>query len=133
MKLKYSFFYLFFIFSMKLFSIEVIVAKIDIPYNNSLKPSDIFISEIDKLPANCIPITIDELKKDKYISNKFLIKEKVICKDDLKKEKENKVIFNFGSIEIETSGKIMYENDEFIKIKKENGKIEKIYKDGRVR
>jgi hypothetical protein len=25
----------------------------------------------------------------------------------------------------------MYENDEYIKIRKENGKVEKIYKDGR--
>ncbi|WP_428027004.1 hypothetical protein [Arcobacter sp.] len=133
MKLKFSFFSFFSLFALKLFSVDVIVAKIDIPYKNLITPSNIFLAQIEKVPEDCKPITIAELKKEKYYSKKYLQKDKIICHDELERESQNKVIFNFGSIQIETNGKIMYENDEYIKIKRDNGKIEKIYKDGRDR
>ncbi|PLY10416.1 MAG: hypothetical protein C0626_05405 [Arcobacter sp.] len=133
MKLRFSFFYLTIISVLKLFSTEVIIAKIDIPYNIALSPSNVAILQLDNIPKDCKPITIAELKKEKYFTKKYLQKEKIICHDDLKKENNNKVIFSFGSIEIETNGKILYENDDYIKIKRDNGKIEKIYKDGRAR
>ena len=40
---------------------------------------------------------------------------------------------NGKTLEIEKKGKIVFENDQFIRIKKDNGKIEKIYKDGRLK
>lgn len=133
MKLKFSFFSLFLFLLTNLFSAEVVIAKMDIPYNEALTPSNIALIQVEKMPENCRVITIDELKKDKYFTNKYLQKDKVICHSDLKQKSNNKIIFNFGSIQIETTGKIIYENDEYIKIKKENGKVEKIYKDGRDR
>lgn len=133
MKLKFSFFCIFFLFLSNLFSVDVIIAKIDIPYNSAITPSNIVLTQIEKLPKNCKQVTIDELKKDEYFTNKYLQKDKIICHNDLRKKSNNKIIFNFGSIQIETTGKILYENDEYIRIKKENGKIEKIYKDGRAR
>lgn len=51
---------------------------------------------------------------------------------DLDKDKNNSVLFNFGSIQIERPGKIIFENDEYIRIKREDGQVEKIYKDGRI-
>ncbi|MGB5919667.1 hypothetical protein [Arcobacter sp.] len=131
MKLKFSLFCLFFLFTLKLFSYEVIIAKIDIPFRSALTPSNVAILQIEKLPDDCKPISLKELKGTKYFTSKYLQKDKVICHSDLKKEDSNRVIFNFGSIQIETPGKIMYENDEYIKIRKQNGKVEKIYKDGR--
>jgi len=133
LKLKFSFFCIFFLFLSNLFSVDVIIAKIDIPYNSAITPSNIVLTQIEKLPKNCKQVTIDELKKDEYFTNKYLQKDKIICHNDLRKKSNNKIIFNFGSIQIETTGKILYENDEYIRIKKENGKIEKIYKDGRAR
>jgi len=133
LKLKFSFFCIFFLFLSNLFSADVIIAKIDIPYNSAITPSNIVLTQIEKLPKNCKQVTIDELKKDEYFTNKYLQKDKIICHNDLRKKSNNKIIFNFGSIQIETTGKILYENDEYIRIKKENGKIEKIYKDGRAR
>lgn len=133
MKLRFSFFYLTIISVLKLFSTEVIIAKIDIPYNIALSPSNVSILQLNNVPKDCNVITIAELKKEKYFTKKYLQKEKIICHDDLKKENNNKVIFNFGSIEIETNGRILYENNDYIKIKRDNGKIEKIYKDGRAR
>lgn len=131
MKLKFSLFSIFFLFVLKLFSYEVIIAKIDIPFRTALTPSNVAILQIEKLPDDCKPISLKELKEKKYFTSKYLQKDKIICHSDLKKEDPKRVIFNFGSIEIETPGKIIYENDEYIKIRKENGKIEKIYKDGR--
>lgn len=133
MKLRFSFFYLSIISVLKLFSSEVIIAKIDIPYNIALSPSNVSILQLNDIPKDCEPITIDELKKDKYFTKKYLQKDNIICQKDLKRKSNNKVIFNFGSIEIETNGKILYENDEYIKIKRDSGTIEKIYKDGRAR
>jgi hypothetical protein len=118
---------------LKLFSVEVVIAKVDIPYKVAITPSNVAILQLDKLPANCKPITIKELKKGKYLTSKYLQKDKVICHSDLDEETNNKIIFNFGAIQIETDGKIIYQNDEYVKIKRSNGKIEKIYKDGRER
>lgn len=132
MKLKFSFI-LFFIFFSNLYAINLIVAKNDISYNSLIKPTDLLLVEFEKKPNDCIPITLEKLKANKYFAKKYLREKKIICEDDLKTKSEKSIIFNFGSIEIETNGKIMFENDEYIKIRKNNGDIEKIYKDGRVR
>lgn len=133
MKLKFSLIVLFFIFTSQLFSMELIVAKENIPFKKKLTPDILMLKDFKAIPPNCRPIKLKNLKDNKYFSSKYIKKNQVICMDDVKSSNGNKVIFNFGSIEIETSGRIMFENDEYIKIKKENGKVEKIYKDGRLR
>ena len=40
------------------------------------------------------------------------------------------MIFNFGNIQIEQNGEIIFQNDKYITIKKNNGKVKKIYKNG---
>ena len=52
---------------------------------------------------------------------------------DVKKYENESVIFNFGGVEIEKKGKVIYENDDFIRIKNLDGTIEQIYKDGRTK
>lgn len=132
-KLKFSFITVFFIFFSNLFGIEVIVSKVDMTFRTELTPENLEIKDVKVVPNNCKPLKLEELKNDKYLSSKFIKKNQIICDDDVKKVVKKSVIFNFGSIEIETDGKIIYENDEYIRIKKDNGKIEKIYKDGKVR
>lgn len=131
-KLKFSI-ALFFLSYVTLFSKELIVAKENIPYKKEITPDNLALINSDKIPPNCLPITLEELKKDKYRTKKFIKEKKVICKDDIETDVEKSVIFKFGSIEIETNGRILFENDEYIKIKKSDGTIEKIYKDGRDR
>jgi len=133
LKLKFSIFLFFIFFSFNLFAIELIIAKKDIAYNELLTPNDLVLIDQKEAPLNCVPLKLEELKNNNYKTSKFIKEKKVLCKEDLKKDIKKSIIFRFGSIEIETNGKIMYENDEYIKIKKENGKIEKIYKDGRTR
>ncbi len=132
-KLKFSITALFFIFISKLLAYEVIVSKEDMSFRTQLTPENLEIKDIKQLPENCIPLKLEELKNNKYLSSKFIKKSQIICKDDVKKIVKKSVIFNFGSIQIETDGKIIFENDEYIRIKKDNGKIEKIYKDGKAR
>lgn len=117
----------------KIFAIEALVATVDIPYKKRIIPAYLTLKNIKEIPYNCELVTIEYLKNSEYLSNKFIKKDKVLCKKDLKAKGDNSVIFRFGSIEIETDGKILFENDEYIRIKRSNGKIEKIYKDGRLR
>jgi len=75
-------------------------------------------------------VNIDKLKSNKYRANHYINKNKVICKKSLYLKPTNKINFNFGSFEIESFGKVIQETNKYVKIRKPNGKIEKIYKDG---
>lgn len=131
MKLKFSFFLIFLISN--IYAVEVIISKDDLSFRTILTPKILEVKDAKTLPHNCLPLKIDDLKNNKYNTSKYIKKDQIICKDDVKKIEKKTVIFKFGNLEIETDGKILFENDEYIKIKKDNGKIEKIYKDGRVR
>lgn len=132
-KLKFSIFLTFTIFTSQVFAIEAIIAREDLPFRTQLTPQNLEIKDIVKVPDNCDLLKLSELKNGKYLTSKYIRREQIFCKDDVKKVEKKSIIFNFGPIEIETDGKIIYENDEYVKIKKDNGKIEKIYKDGRSR
>lgn len=73
---------------------------------------------------------INKLKNNKYRASHYINKNRVICKKSLFILPSSKINFNFGSLEIERSGKVLQETNKYIKIRKPNGKIEKIYKDG---
>lgn len=132
-KLKFSIISIFIIFISNLFALEVIVSKEDMTFRTQLTPENLEVKDTKVLPDNCRPLKLEELKNNKYLSSKYIKKNQIICLDDVKKIVKKSVVFNFGSIQIETDGKIIYENDEYIRIKKDNGKIEKIYKDGKER
>jgi hypothetical protein len=78
-------------------------------------------------------LDIEALKNGKYRASHYILKNRAICADDVYTEKPKKVKFNFGLLEIEMNGEIVSETDDYIKIKNGDGKIEKIYKDGRKR
>jgi len=73
---------------------------------------------------------IDKLKKNKYRAKHYIAKNRAMCKKSLYIVPNNKINFNFGPLEIESFGKVIKETDQYIKIRKPDGKIEKIYKDG---
>ncbi|MEA3316101.1 MAG: hypothetical protein U9Q30_09615 [Campylobacterota bacterium] len=73
---------------------------------------------------------INKLKSNKYRAKHYIKKNKVICKKSLYTIANNKINFDFGSFEIESFGKVIQETNQYVKIRKPNGKIEKIYKDG---
>ncbi|MCK5111551.1 MAG: hypothetical protein KAQ94_08525 [Arcobacteraceae bacterium] len=117
-------------------SIEVIKASKNIKFKDKIIKSDIYIDNVDfnKVKRFCKPITKEDLSTNEYRAKIHIKRDNIICKKDLYKLKKiNKVLFNFGSIQIERSGKIIRETKEYIRLRDDNGEIQKIYKDGRVR
>lgn len=131
LRLKCLFFVI--IFSINLYSIDVIVANSKINYKEIISVEKLSSLNVLSVKKYCIPATIDDLEKDKYFAKHYIRKGSVICLKDIEKYSKNSILFNFGSIQIERNGKLVFENDEYIKIKRNDGKIEKIYKDGRLR
>ncbi len=114
----------------------VIKASKNIEYKSKIKKSDLFLDYADNIKKFCQPITKEDILNNKYRAKIHIRKGHIICKKDLLKlnaKSANRILFNFGSIEIERDGKIIRETKDYIRIKNENGKIEKIYKDGRTR
>ncbi len=131
--LRHKCLFLFFcFFNINLLASQIVIAKKNIPYNSTITLEDLQSVNNASMKKYCEPMSIEMFEKQKYISKRYIKKSTVICKDDVSIYKKNSVLFNFGMIQIEQNGKIIFENDEYIKIKKENGDIEKIYKDGRI-
>lgn len=120
------------LFSINLFAIEVIVAKSKINYKEIIDINKLSSANVLSVKKFCIPITIKDLQNKKYIAKRYLKKGTVLCKKDIALYTEKSVLFNFGVIEIEKEGKIIFENNKYIKIKRTDGQIDKIYKDGRL-
>lgn len=119
--------------STNLYSIEVVVTKSRINYNEVIDPAKLKKANVLSVKKFCIPLSLEDFQETEYIATHFMREGFVICAKDVKKYQKNSVLFNFGSIQIEKDGKKIFENDEYIKIKRNDGKVEKIYKDGRVR
>ncbi|MGM0519225.1 MAG: hypothetical protein ACQERD_06260 [Campylobacterota bacterium] len=115
------------------YAVSVLIAIKPFQYEQKITKSDLRLITIDKLRKNCKPLTLDDLKKDEYITTHYINDKSIICKKDVKVYKKQGVTFKFGALEIEKKGRVIYENDDFIRIKKIDGTIEKIYKDGKIR
>ena len=116
-----------------LFSIEVLVSKEAIKFEEKIDENKVESKNVDNVSKNCVPIKLSDLKAEEYISSHVINKNSVICEKDVKKRQGESVIFNFGGVVIEKKGKVILENSEFIRIKNLDGTIEQIYKDGRTR
>ncbi|WP_320034902.1 hypothetical protein [Halarcobacter sp.] len=130
--LKLKILVLMFFLSFQAFGIEVLVTKKDIDYKELINLDDLYKSNVTSVKKFCEPVAENDFRTTKYRASRYLRKGTIICTKDLDKDKNNSVLFNFGSIQIERPGKIIFENDEYIRIKREDGQIEKIYKDGRI-
>lgn len=123
-------FIIFVLLSAFAFSAQVYVAKYDIKYKTIIKAKDLKLKEITKIPAYCKPIDIDELSQKKYIAKHRINKGKLVCKRNIMEVKKDSVVFKFGEyLEIERDIKVIQNTRDFIKIKTEDGRMEKIYKD----
>lgn len=130
--LKLKILVLMFLLSNQLFGINVLITKVDINYKELVNLEDLYKSNVTSVKKFCEPVDENDFKTTKYRASRYLKKGTILCKKDLDKDKNNSVLFNFGSIQIERPGKIIFENDEYIRIKREDGQVEKIYKDGRI-
>ena len=128
MRLKLSFF-VFLIFAFEMYGQVGLYATKNINYKDIIELSFFEEKQTDE-KINCTPILKNELSSKKYIAKHYIAKGSIICSKSVEEYKKEAVRFNFGSFEIETEGKVIFENDEFVKIKKLDGSIEKIFKNG---
>jgi hypothetical protein len=104
-----------------------ILAKYNIYYGDSITLSN----TINHNDNKCKDLTYDTIKNNNYVAIHYIKKNNIICKKDIKKLSTTKVIYKFGGfLEAEEYGKVITETNKYIKIKKPNGKIKKLYKDG---
>ncbi len=116
----------------ELFSTPIVmVSKKNIQWKHIIKRSDIYLIEALVRKYQCKEyLNPDSLITNIYRAKHYISKGRKICKKDLYKDVEHKVTFNFGLLEIEKNGEIVKETDQYIKIRNNNGEIEKIYKVG---
>lgn len=115
------------------YAITVLVAKQSFAYEEKLSKAKLRLINVNKIRKSCVPLTINDINENDYITRHYINDGSIICKKNVKLYKKESVTFKFGALEIEKKGRIIYENDDFIRIKKADGTIEKIYKDGRLK
>ncbi len=130
MILKLSFVFL---LNVNLFAISVLVSKESISFEEKLDSSKVAVQNVTDINKSCIPLKLSELQNTDYITTHHINKNTIICSKDVKKYENESIIFNFGGVKIEKKGKVIYENKDFIRIKNNDGTIEQIYKDGRIK
>ena len=119
--------------SVNSYAISVLIAKESINFEEKIDSSKLIVQNVSDISKACIPLKLSDIQKQDYVTTHFINKNTIICQKDVKDYKDTGVVFNFGGVKIEKKGKIIYENDEFIRIKNLDGTIEQIYKDGRTK
>ena len=121
--------FIIFIFLINLNSTEILVSKKNINYKQLIDINNLELLNISN-DIRCTTFDKNLLKSNKYQAKRFIYKGRSICYKDVQKVVINKVKADFGNIEIQRNGKIISENNDYVKIKNYDGKIIKIYKNG---
>jgi hypothetical protein len=108
---------------------EILVSPVDIKYKEHLNYDNLFKIQTNK-KIRCMPFDRNLLLKNEYEAKRYILKGKSICEKDVRITVKNKIRYDFGNMVIERSGKVIGENQKYIKIKDSNGKTYKIYKNG---
>ncbi|MCK9336422.1 MAG: hypothetical protein M0P43_01195 [Arcobacteraceae bacterium] len=130
-----KFFVLLILLISNIYGQNVLTAKSNISFKDILTKEHFNVVFINpsEIPRTCELVSIDDIETNKYFASKYIRAGSVICKKDLQVYESNSVVFDFGILEIKTDGEIIHETDEYITIKKHDGSVHKIYKDGRDR
>ena len=118
---------------MNMFAVNVLISTDSIAFEEQIDSNKVKLQNVSEVGKSCVPLKLTQLQNEKYITTHYINKNSIICMKDVKKYENESVIFNFGGVEIEKKGKVIYENDDFIRIKNLDGTIEQIYKDGRTK
>ena len=122
-----------FLLNINLFAISVLVSKESISFEEKLDNTKVAVQNVAEINKSCVPLKLSELQNSDYVTTHHINKNTIICSKDVKKYENESIIFNFGGLKIEKKGKVIYENKDFIRIKNNDGTIEQIYKDGRIK
>ena len=122
-----------FILNLNLFATSVLVSKNSIAFEEKLDSSKVIVQDVSDINKSCVPLTLQDLETEDYITSHHINKNIIICTKDIKRYEAETIVFNFGGLKIEKKGKIIYENKDFIRFKNIDGTVEQIYKDGRIK
>lgn len=122
-----------FLLNINAFAISVLVSQVAINFEEKLDASKVKVQNVSEISKSCIPLKLSEIQNEEYITTHYINKNTIICTKDVKKYENESIIFNFGGVQIEKKGKVIFENKDFIRIKNIDGTIEQIYKDGRLK
>lgn len=114
-------------------AMEVLVAKKSISYKEVLSKDDFAVMSANPqdIPRTCEVFNSNNFNSGQYMASKYIKEGSLLCTKDVLEYKPKEVLFNFGSLEIKTDGEVINETAEYITIKKHDGSVQKIYKDGR--
>lgn len=122
-----------FILISPLFSITVLVTKDAIKLEEKITASKVEVKDVPSVARNCVPLKYEDIIEKEYLATHHINKGSIVCERSVKLFEDHSIVFNFGGLQIVKKGKIIYENEEFIRFKNLDGTVEKIYKDGRIR
>jgi flagella basal body P-ring formation protein FlgA len=106
-----------------LFSQDVYVVKKDINYKESISLDNVELKSVDRVPNYCTPInTLDS----SMVAKNYLKVGKILCKKSIRKVVKDRIIYDFGGIEIIQNTKILKQGKNYIRVRNSKGKIEKI-------
>ncbi len=116
-------------------SVEVVRAAENIKYKALISKSNVFIDSVDKkdIKSYCQPVLKKDIITYSSYAKSHIKKGDILCKRNIhhvNKKDQEKILFNFGAIQIEKNGKVIRETKDYIKIRNSQGDIEKIYKSG---
>jgi choline kinase len=130
----FKYIFLFFFTISYVYGVQLVpMSKKNIKYKEKIYSQDVYFIEASE-KYNCKEYLVPSLlKQNLYHAKRYILKNKPICQKDALYKKKNVVRFRFGNLIIEKEGELYKETDEYIKIKNSDGKITKIYKDGKTR
>jgi len=120
------------IFSLFIFTLnaqDILISDKNINYKEILDKNNLGYIKSNK-NIRCNTFDMKLLDKNKYQAKHFIFKGKAICSKDVAIVVQNKIQYDFGNIVIQRDGKVLSENNDYVKIKNYDGSIEKIYKNG---
>jgi hypothetical protein len=104
-------------------------AKQSLNYKEKITSNNLEIYE-GVAPTYCASFDLSIFDEKGYaiVASHYIVKNKLVCKKDIRRIKIEYISFNFGRISISRQGRIISENKQYIKIKTISGETFKIYK-----
>jgi len=113
-------------------AMPILISYKDIKYKQNINYKDLDIVQTNK-KVRCKMFDIEKLLKHPYQAKRYILKGTPICEKDVQPYKKHIISYDFGNIIIQREAQYVGETSKYVKIKDQDGKIEKIYKDGRLR
>lgn len=107
----------------------ILVSTKNIKFKQNLDYGELKL-EYTEDKIHCNMFDKQKLLNGTYQALRYIPKNKPICDKDVKQVIQHRVSANFGNIVIERDGEYLGETKTYIKIKKTDGSVERINKDG---